>query len=93
MVKSGACVVVGGALLQVLKSLVSGTFMSIGNKKVCTLVAKPNRKDLEFVMELVASGKVKPVIDRHYQLHEIAEAVRCLSGGYARGKAIITVFK
>ncbi len=44
-------------------------------------------------MELVASGKVKPVIDRHYQLHEIAEAVRCLSGGYARGKAIITVFK
>lgn len=91
--KNGVCVIVGGALSQVLKSLLFGSIMSIGNKRVCTLAAKPNIKDLEFIIGLVADGKIKPVIDRHYQLHETAEAVRYLSEGHARGKVIITVFK
>lgn len=93
LTENGVCVVVGGALSQVLKSLLFGTIMSIGTKKVYTLVAKPSKKDLDFVMGLVASGKVKPVIDRYYQFHETAEAVRYLSGGHARGKVVITVFK
>jgi NADPH:quinone reductase-like Zn-dependent oxidoreductase len=37
------------------------------------------------------SGKVKPVIDRTYPLSQIAEAMRYLEGGHARGKVIITV--
>ena len=45
-------------------------------------VAKPNRKDLELVMERVVSGKVKPIIDRNYQLHETAEDVQYLRGGH-----------
>jgi NADPH:quinone reductase-like Zn-dependent oxidoreductase len=37
------------------------------------------------------SGKVKPVIDRTYPLSQIAEAMRYLEAGHARGKVIITV--
>ena len=87
----GICVMVGGALSQVFKSLLFGAFLSIGNKKMRSLAAKPNRKDLEFIIKLVEDGKVKPVIDRHYPLHETAEAVRYLSGGHAQGKVIIEV--
>lgn len=89
----GICVIVGGSLSQVLKSLMFGAFLSMGNKKMCTLVSKPNRKDLEYMLELVASGKVKPVIDRYYLLQETAEALSYLGEGHARGKVIITVFK
>ena len=82
---------VGGGLSQVFKSLMFGAFLSIGNKKMRSLAAKPNRKDLEFIIGLIADGKVKPVIDRHYLLHETAEAVQYLSGGHALGKVIIEV--
>ena len=87
----GIYVMVGGGLSQVFKSLLFGAFLSIGNKKMRSLAAKPNRKDLEFVIGLVEDGKIKPVIDRYYPLRETAEAVRYLNGGHALGKVIIEV--
>jgi NADPH:quinone reductase-like Zn-dependent oxidoreductase len=41
--------------------------------------------------ELMATGKVTPVIDRRYKLSEVPEAVRYLEEGHARGKVVITV--
>lgn len=87
----GIYVMVGGALSQVIKSLLFGGFMSIGSKKMRFLAAKPNTKDLEFIIKLVQDGKVKPIIDRRYPLHETAEAVRYLSDGHALGKVVINV--
>ncbi|HEX2945910.1 MAG TPA: NAD(P)-dependent alcohol dehydrogenase [Clostridia bacterium] len=89
----GICVMVGGSLSQVLRSLLFGAFLSMGGRKLRSLLAKPDIKDLEFIMELVATGKVTPVIDRYYPLHETAEAVRYLGEGHARGKVVITVFQ
>jgi NADPH:quinone reductase-like Zn-dependent oxidoreductase len=43
------------------------------------------------LQELLASGKVKPVIDRTYSLSEVPEAVRYLEEGHARGKVVIRV--
>jgi hypothetical protein len=37
------------------------------------------------------AGKVVPVIDRRYKLSEVADAIRYLEQGHARGKVIITV--
>lgn len=91
LVPKGINVMVGGSLSQVIKSLLFGAFMSIGSKKMRNLVAKPNTKDLEFIIKLVEDGKIKPIIDRHYPLHETAEAVRYLSDGHALGKVIIEV--
>jgi NADPH:quinone reductase-like Zn-dependent oxidoreductase len=88
---SGTAVIVGGALSQVIKSLLLGPILSLGGRKVCVLIAKPNAIDLEFIIKLVEAGKIKPVIERRYPLSETAEAMRYLSGGHARGKVVISV--
>jgi 2-desacetyl-2-hydroxyethyl bacteriochlorophyllide A dehydrogenase len=87
----GICVLVGGALSQIIKFLLFVAFMSIGSKKLFLLTAKANTKDLELIMKLVEAGKVEPIIDRRYMLHETADAVRYLSYGHARGKVVINV--
>lgn len=89
----GTLVVVGGALSQVLKSLLLGSILSLGGKKVRTLSAKPNTTDLELIIKLVEDGSIKPVIDRRYTLSETAEAMSYLSEGHARGKVIINIVK
>jgi NADPH:quinone reductase-like Zn-dependent oxidoreductase len=43
------------------------------------------------VNDLLETGKVAPVIDRRYTLGEVAEAIRYLEAGHARGKIIFTV--
>jgi NADPH:quinone reductase-like Zn-dependent oxidoreductase len=52
---------------------------------------KPNQQDLAFMKELLASGRVVPVIDRYYPLSETAEAMRYLETAHARGKVVITM--
>lgn len=87
----GCCVVLGGALRQIFKTMVFGPFMSIGAKKIRMLAAKPSPEDLAFNLNLVAQGKLRPVIAARYQLGEIPQALGDLSRGHARGKVIITV--
>jgi NADPH:quinone reductase-like Zn-dependent oxidoreductase len=87
----GIFVMVGGALSQVIKTLVFGSFLSLGSKKIRHLAAKPNTQDLEFMVKLVESGQVKPVIDRYYPLQETAEAMKYLNQGHARGKVVIKI--
>jgi NADPH:quinone reductase-like Zn-dependent oxidoreductase len=55
------------------------------------LMAELNKKDLTILGDLMQSGKVTPVIDRTYPLSQIAEAIRYLEQGHARGKVVITV--
>lgn len=88
---SGICVMVGGALPQIMKAMLFGAFLSIGGKKVVALPAKSSRKDLEFIINLVANKKIVPVIDRSYNLPEVPEAMRYLAEGHARGKVLIHI--
>ena len=46
--------------------------------------------DVEELKRLVAAGAVKPVIDRRFSLAEVAEALRYVEGGHARGKVLVT---
>lgn len=59
------------------------------SQKMIFFIAKAKAQDLTLLAELVASGKVKPVIDRCYPLEETAEALRYLKQGHARGKVVI----
>ena len=52
---------------------------------------KSNKEDLQFLKQLIESGKVTPVIDRTYPLSVVSEAIRYLQEGQARGKVVITV--
>ncbi len=89
---SGIYVVLGGSMAQVFQGLLLGRLLSrIGSKKMGFLLAHSNQKDLVFIRELLEAGKVVPVIDRRYPLSEVAEAIRYLAAGHARGKVVITV--
>ena len=85
----GKCVMIGGSMSQIFSSLLLGWTMSVGSKKVYSLAAKPNQKDLEFVINLAADNKIKPVIDRYYPLDKVADAIRYISEGHASGQVII----
>jgi NADPH:quinone reductase-like Zn-dependent oxidoreductase len=54
-------------------------------------IAKVNPADLIFLAELLAAGKITPVIDAHYPLDQTAEAIRYVEEKHAQGKVVITV--
>ncbi len=87
----GIYVMVGGSMARIFQVLLLGPWISLtGSKKMGILAAKPN-KDLDIIKELFEAGKVVPVIDRHYRLSEVAEALRYLGEGHAQGKVIIAL--
>jgi len=89
---TGIYVLVGGTSAQLLQGLLLGPWLSIaGSKKFIFVAGKANTEDLGFIKELLETDKVRPVIDRRYPLSEVAEAVRYLEKGHARGKVVITV--
>ena len=89
---NGIYVMTGGSGAQMFQAMFLGPWLSmVGNKKMGNLLMKPNKKDLVFVKELLEAGKVVPVIDRRYPLNEVADAIRYLEEGHARGKIVITL--
>jgi NADPH:quinone reductase-like Zn-dependent oxidoreductase len=53
---------------------------------------KPFRtEDISTLLQLVAAGTVKPVIDSTFPLAEVAEALRWVDDGHARGKVVVTM--
>jgi NADPH:quinone reductase-like Zn-dependent oxidoreductase len=77
-----------GPLPRVLKALVWSWFSS---RKLVLVLARVSKEDLALLRELMASGKVTPVIDRRYSLREVPEAIRYLEAGHARGKVVIAL--
>jgi NADPH:quinone reductase-like Zn-dependent oxidoreductase len=55
------------------------------------MLTQPDQKDLNVMKELLESGRVTSVMDRSYALSEVAEAIRYVAHGHARGKVVITV--
>jgi NADPH:quinone reductase-like Zn-dependent oxidoreductase len=77
-----------GGLARALKALVFSKFV---NQEMGMMMADANHKDLTVLADMMQSGKVKPVIDRTYNLSEVPQAIRYLEEGHARGKVVITV--
>jgi NADPH:quinone reductase-like Zn-dependent oxidoreductase len=77
-----------GPVAQLLKMMALSPFVS---QRLRSFVATPRHEDLLLMNELLAAGKVTPVIDRTYPLTEVAEAFRYLAEGHARGKVAIIV--
>ncbi len=89
----GIFVMVGGSMTRVFLNIFLGSLISMtGSKKMGTVMWRPNKKeDLVLLEELFEAGKVVPVIDRHYPLSEVPEALRYLEEGHAKGKVVITL--
>ena len=54
-------------------------------------LARVTRDDLLVLAQLATDGRITPVIDRSYPLAEIAEAIRHVETGKARGKVVVTI--
>lgn len=91
--KGGTYVMIGGPFKQMLKILTAGPFLSMGGKKLMSMLVKSNKKDLLFIKELVESGKIKPVIDKVFTLEKTSDAIRYSESGKAAGKIVIENIK
>ena len=87
----GCYVMSGGSNRQLAEALLFGPLLSMGRQKFGNLLVKPNQADLMVLKELCETGKVRPVIDRRFQLGEVPAAVRYVEDGHARGKVAITL--
>jgi len=92
----GTLVIVGGeeggrwlgGTGRLLRALVLSPFV---RQRLRSFVARVSKEDLQYLTELIETGKVTPVIDRTYPLSEAPEAIRYLEEGHARGKIVLTV--
>ncbi|HUN05402.1 MAG TPA: NAD(P)-dependent alcohol dehydrogenase [Aggregatilineales bacterium] len=88
----GTYVMVGGKMTQIFQAMLLGPFLSMtGNKKMTNLMAKSNAQDLAVLADMLATGKLKPIIDHSFPLSQAADAFRYLVQGHARGKVVIQV--
>lgn len=80
-------------MLRVLRHLGGLRVQAIrGGPRIVTFVARMNRPDLESLRDMLADGRIKPVIDRRYAPQQIADAFHYLDQGHARAKIVISGF-
>ena len=61
------------------------------NKNVIFEMASYRTEDLNFIKELMETGKLKSVIDRNYPLEEIAQAHQYVEAGLKAGNVVISM--
>jgi NADPH:quinone reductase-like Zn-dependent oxidoreductase len=88
----GVYVTLGGAGSRIFQALLVGPVIGAATGKKLALLIwwKPFKpEDVATVTELIAAGKVKPVIDRRYPLTEVVDALRWVDDSHAKGKVVI----
>jgi len=91
---TGIYVGVGGSssTVSVLQSLIFDPIVArFKGKKVVSFVANVNQADLEFIKELMETGKIVPTIERTYPLSQTPQAISYVEGGHTRGKVVIKI--
>jgi len=73
-------------LARLLGALVLSRFVS---QQMVFFIAKVNQEDLTILGEFMATGRITPVIDKHYRLSQLPEAFRYAAEGHSRGKLIV----
>ncbi len=64
-------------------------FNPLVNKKTFGILTKPLSKDLDFLTELIAQGKLKASIEKVYSLEQAAMAHKHIETGRVKGKLVI----
>ncbi len=71
------------------------TSMAGGKKAILSATglrpARDQIEDMEYIKDLIETGRLKTVIDRSYPLNEIAEAHRYVELGHKRGNVVVTM--
>ncbi len=90
----GAYLTMGGDTATIFSALGGTLLMSRFGDKWSGLMLwwkAMHPPDVDRLKELIAEGKLRPAIDRRYPLEEVAEALRWVEDGHARGKVVINV--
>jgi NADPH:quinone reductase-like Zn-dependent oxidoreductase len=96
---NGICVLAGiggaglheGQLSRIGRNFTAFLASRFSRQKFQMYGTTTKQEDLAVLRDLIATGKVTPVIDRTYKLSGTAEAMRYLEEGHARGKVVITL--
>ncbi|MBM0276517.1 NAD(P)-dependent alcohol dehydrogenase [Micromonospora tarensis] len=89
---SGGGVYRGGSLIGPVGLLARGRLLApLVRHRIVVLTAVPGRQHLDALRVHAENGRLTPVIDRAYPLHEVPRALRYLEGEHARAKVVITV--
>ncbi|RLP94637.1 NAD(P)-dependent alcohol dehydrogenase [Micromonospora sp. BL4] len=92
LVLSGGGVYRGGSLVGPMGLIVRGRLLApFVRHRIVILAAAPGRQHLDTLRAHAETGRLTPVIDRTYPLHEVPRAMRYLEGEHARAKVVITV--
>jgi NADPH:quinone reductase-like Zn-dependent oxidoreductase len=96
LARRGTLVIVGGedggritgGFGRQLRALALSPFV---RQRLTTFVSAERGADIEELAELLASGDLRPVVDRRYALEDASRAIVDLADGWVRGKAVIRV--
>jgi NADPH:quinone reductase-like Zn-dependent oxidoreductase len=91
--QNGLYSIVGGSRSTLFQVVFIGSLLSLfGSKKMGIIAWKQNKtEDLNFILDLIESGKLTAVIDRCYPLNEVPQAMRYFAEGAPIGKIVIAV--
>jgi NADPH:quinone reductase-like Zn-dependent oxidoreductase len=91
--RNGVYVTLGGTSRTIFTGLLVGPLISLFTDRWSGLLLwwKPfHEPDVKAIKQMIAAGKMKPIIDRRFPLSEVVEALRYVDDGHARGKVIVT---
>lgn len=88
---NGRYVTVGGKNRRLLQSLLLGPVVGLLHKKQIRIVALRPNGGLNDMADLFAAGKVKPIIDGPFPLHEIPKVLQYFGEGKHAGKVIAAI--
>ncbi|MDG4780889.1 NAD(P)-dependent alcohol dehydrogenase [Micromonospora sp. WMMD961] len=92
LVLSGGGVFRGGSLIGPIGLIARGRLLApFVRHRIVVLTAVPGRRHLDTLRAYAETGRLTPVIDRSYPLHEVPKAMRYLEDEHARAKVVITV--
>ncbi|MCW3838979.1 NAD(P)-dependent alcohol dehydrogenase [Micromonospora yasonensis] len=92
LVLSGGGVYRGGSVIGPIWLITRGRLLApFVRHRIVTLTTTPSRQHLDTLRAHAEAGRLTPVIDRTYPLHEVPQAIRYLEGEHARAKVVITV--
>jgi NADPH:quinone reductase-like Zn-dependent oxidoreductase len=77
-----------GPMAQILGAKLQSRFLS---PRILTMFVQPKTVDLLFIKHLVEEGKLRPALDRSYQLAQAADALRHLETRHAHGKVVVAM--
>jgi NADPH:quinone reductase-like Zn-dependent oxidoreductase len=95
LVPDGTLVIVGGTgsrWTMGFERTIGGMLLApFVRQRIVGLLSKPNQRDLTVLAELMASGKLTPIVQSTYPLARAAEAIEGVGASHGAGTIVVTL--